>query len=411
MKRAHLSTAFFCLPFIKSAVFIAMTVLLLTACNTPQPAASLPNPTAEPTVSSQSLMETAEAEVAAARPTEVPATATPAATETPSAPTIDPNATPPTLPEPFVAELLNPRDKPHTYVEDTCEFLKNRWSAGKAAPGTVVMVVMYHSIIKGEQSSVAYDNQVTAETHNQMMENFKAQGFEAIDMEQFVSFMYNNDYIPERSALIISDDRHHEGYWYDHFYPYFEKYGWKVVNGWISAPDTTQALWAENVKVEKEGYVDHQAHGVVHNINMSDASTDDFIYGELQGSVDKILEYYGKKPVGIIWPGGSFGFRPIEIAKETGYKVGFTVNPRGPVMYNWVPLLDGEDPTRPSFLRDGNQDPLFVIPRYWNTDASQHIDTVRQISKSARDYIYANRETEVAYYNLVCAPTHGPLEP
>lgn len=324
-------------------------------------------------------------------------------------PTFDPNRKPPELPKIFVSDLLNPRDKPHTYEEDTCQFLKNRWGAGKSQPGTIVMVIMYHSIVTGDETSVSYDNQVSSEKHNQMMENLKAQGFEAIDMHQFVSFMLYNDYIPERSALIISDDRHFEGYFRDHFKPYYDKYGWKVVNGWISAPDTSPELWAENQKVSKEGYVDHQAHGVIHNINMTDQSTDEFLYGELQGSIDKIQEYYGHTPEGIIWPGGNFGFRPIEIAKEVGYKVGFTVNPRGPVMYNWIPLLEGEDPTRPAFLQDGNQDPLFVIPRYWNTDASQHIDTVRQIGKSAKEYILANRETEIEYYNIVCAPKLGPL--
>ena len=123
-------------------------------------------------------------------------------TETAAPPTADPNQKPPELPEIFVSELLNPLDVPHTYEKDICTFLKNRWDAGKAAPGTAVMVVMYHSIVKGDDSSVSFDNQVTAEKHNQFMEDLKAQGFETIDMTQFVNFMYNNDYIPERSALI-----------------------------------------------------------------------------------------------------------------------------------------------------------------------------------------------------------------
>lgn len=389
------------------SIAILLLCLLLSGCHIPNnDAAAI---VAEPTVSTDDLMATAQFEVAASIPTPIPPTPTAAPEEVPPEPTIDPNLPIPTLPEVFVSELLNPRDVPHTYEADVCKFLKNRWDSGKAIPGTVVMVIMYHSIVSGDETAVRYDNQVSSEKHNQMMENLKAQGFEAIDMSQFVNFMLNNDYIPERSALIISDDRHHEGYWRDHFKPYFEKYGWRVVNAWISAPDTTAELWAGNQKVDQEGYVDHQAHGVVHNINMTDSSTDEFIYGELQGSVDKITEYFGKRPIGIIWPGGNFGFRPIEIAKETGYQVGFTVNPRGPVMYNWIPLLDEDDPTRPSFLKDGNQDPLFVIPRYWNTDASQHIDTVRQIGKAAQDYIYANRETEITYYNRVCEPNLGPL--
>ena len=79
-------------------------------------------------------------------------------------------------------------------------------------------------------------------------------------------------------------------------------------------------------------------------------------------------------------------------------------------MYNWVPLCDQTDPARPAYQIDGNQDPLFVLPRYWDTDAWEHVDTVRQIGKAAKEYLYANREIEVEYYNIVCRATYGDLE-
>ena len=222
------------------SIAILLLCLILSSCHIPNnDAAAI---IAEPTVSTDDLMATAQFEVAASIPTPIPPTPTAAPEEVPPEPTIDPNLPIPTLPEVFVFELLNPRDVPHTYEADVCKFLKNRWDSGKAIPGTVVMIIMYHSIVSGDETAVRYDNQVSSEKHNQMMENLKAQGFEAIDMSQFVNFMLNNDYIPERSALIISDDRHHEGYWRDHFKPYFEKYGWRVVNAWISAPDTTAEL-------------------------------------------------------------------------------------------------------------------------------------------------------------------------
>lgn len=329
-------------------------------------------------------------------PTEIP-TATP-----------DPNRKPPELPAAFQTDLLNRLDTPHEYEEDVCKVIKNRWGAGKAAPGTVVMVVMYHGIAKGA-TEVQQDNAVTADKHNQFMRNLHDQGFTAINTEQFIAFMENNDWIPERSALIIVDDRHTEENYITHFKEYYDNWGWPVVNGWISAASTTQALWDENAHAEEIGLVDHQAHGVVHNENMSDASTDEFLIGELKGSVDAIQEHFHKTPHAIIWPGGGFGKRPIEIAKEYGYKVGFTTHPRGPVMYNWVPLCDVNDATRPYYAVDGNQDPLFVIPRYWSPDASEHVDTVRQIGKAAKEYYESIRGTELEYYDIVCKPVMGEL--
>ena len=394
-------------------VSLLVLILLLTAsCNIPKPPADN-QPSHDETQVFTDMLATAKAEIqvdtlvpetSAVVDLAVQSTAAAQATETP-----DPNRTPPALPGAFQSDLLNARDVPHTYVEDTCEFLKNRWSAGKAEPGTVVMVVMYHSIVEGDETSVELDNQISSEKNKQIAEDLANQGFTAIDTNQFINFMTNNDYIPSRSVMLIVDDRHHGSYFADHFYPFYEKYGWKVVNGWISADGTTQQLWDENAQVEKEGYVDHQAHGVVHNINMNDSSTDEYIYSELQGSIDRIQEHFGKTPQAIIWPGGNFGHRPIEIAKELNYKVGFTVNPRGPVMYNWVPLDDEADPARPSYLADGTYDPLFVIPRYWDTDVRQHIDTVRQIGKAAKDNILANREIELEYYDIVCKPISGEI--
>ncbi len=322
-------------------------------------------------------------------------------------PTADPNRTPPELPAVFQTDLLNKLDTPHTYVEDTCLEIKNRWGEGKAAPGTVVMAIMYHSIVKGE--TVEQDNAVTVEQHQQLIRDLHDQGFTAITTEQFIAFMENNDYIPERSVLLIVDDRHSEENYAEHFKPYYEQWGWPVINAWISAEGTTQELWDGNAHAEAEGYVDHQAHGVVHNQPMSDGSTDEYLIGELKGSKDAIEEHFGKTPRAIIWPGGGFGYRPIEIAKEYGYKVGFTTHPRGPVMYNWVPLCDEDDATRPAYAKDGGMDPLFVIPRYWDTDAAEHVDTVRQIGKAAKAYYEANKETELEYYDIVCKPVLGDL--
>ncbi len=341
---------------------------------------------------------------------ETPAPVAAEETETPiPTATKDPNRTPPQLPANFQSDLLNKRDIPHTYISDTCEFLKNRWSAGKAEPGTVVMVIMYHSIVNGDDSAVTLDNQISSEKQKQIISDLYNQGFEAIDMTQFINFMKTNELIPPRSVLLISDDRHFEEYFANYFLPAYQDYGWKVVNAWISADGTTQDLWDQNARIEAAGYVDHQAHGVVHNENMSDASPEEYLYSELQGSIDRIQQYFGKTPKAIIWPGGSFGYRPIAVAKELGYEVGFTVNPRGPVMYNWVPLDDEADPGRPSYLPDGMHDPLFVIPRYWSPDATEHIDTVRQIGKAAKESILANREIELEYYDIVCSSVTGEI--
>ena len=66
--------------------------------------------------------------------------------------------TPPALPATFVASQLNPLDTPHTYIQDTCQYLHDKWNSNNAAPGTVAMVVMFHGIIKGKAET---DNQIS----------------------------------------------------------------------------------------------------------------------------------------------------------------------------------------------------------------------------------------------------------
>jgi hypothetical protein len=143
---------------------------------------------------------------------------------------------------------------------------------------------------------------------------------------------------------------------------------------------------------------------------MDDSSTDDFLTGELQGSAKNLQTYFNKTPIAIIWPGGNFGARPVQVARQFGYRLGFTINPRGPVMYNWVPLADQQDPARPIYLPEGYvNDPRMVLPRYWPYQVRAELDKVRTIGNQAADYAAQNKATELEYYDIMCAPTLGVI--
>ena len=374
---------------------LSLILALLTSC-APTPA----SPTVDINAISTQAYQTALASI---QPT-----ATHLPTETPIP---EPTAvrTPPALPAGFVTGRLNPLDAPHTYVQDICQYLYDKWNSNNAAPGTVVMVVMLHGIKQDAADVTA--NDITAEDFRQMMNDLKEQGFEAIDATQMANFMDHNVWIPARSVLLIQDDRRTGENFNEHFRPYYEKWGWRVVNSWISAEDGPRAIALQgNIALEAEGWVDHQSHGTVHNINMSDSSADEFIKGEFEGSINDLQTNFNKTPVAIIWPGGSFGARPVQFARQYGYHLGFTINPRGPVMYNWIPLADQADPARPAYLPEGYvNDPRMVIPRYWPYQVQSELDNVRNIGKEAAAYAEQNKATELEYYDIVCAPTMGPL--
>ena len=374
---------------------LGLLAVLLTAC-----APSATSSTPDLSIAYTQAVETA---IAALQPS---ATSIPTDTAVPPPTAV---RTPPALPATFLASQLNPLDTPHTYVQDTCQYLQDKWSSSNAAPGTVVMVVMLHGI-KQEAADITA-NDITVQDFKQMMNDLKEQGFEAINAAQMADFVDHNAKIPNRSVLLIQDDRRTAENFNEHFRPYHDQWGWPVVNSWISLEDGPRALsLQDNIALEAEGWVDHQSHGYIHNINMNDDSTDEFIKTEFEKSIADLQTNFHKTPVAIIWPGGGFGIRPVQFARQYGYRIGFTINPRGPLMFNWIPLADQVDPARPSYLPEGYvNDPRMVIPRYWPYQVQANLDTVRNIGKDAAAHAEQNKATELDYYDIMCAPTLGPI--
>ena len=333
---------------------------------------------------------------------------TPTLTPAPSATAI---RTPPALPAPFQSLLQRPVDPPHTYIANTCQYLQDKWSSQNSLPGTIVIPLMFHSIMKPGDSIGA--NQISQKQFTELMGGLESRGFEAITTAQLADFLEHNARIPARSVLLIVDDRHHAEYFNQYFRPWWVGDKWPVVNAWISASrdNLDAALWTEQEGLNAEGWVDYQAHGVVHNTPMWPGASDAYILGELQGSIEAFKAHFNKVPVAIIWPGGGFSQRSVEIARQLGYRLGLTTNARGPLMFNWVPLGDQITPVHgDSWQPEGPiNDPLMVLPRYWDTDALNHLDDIVKISQDAAAYAEQNKATEQEYYDIVCAPSLGPL--
>jgi len=299
-------------------------------------------------------------------------------------------------------------DTPHTYIQDSCLNLKDKWTSTNSSPGTVVMVVMFHTISKDPATA---SNEINQQDFQKLMNDIHDMGFQAIYMQQLEDFLYSNARIPQRSVILIQDDRHAAQNFTDHFLTFFQQWKWPVINGWISLDDSiSKQDLPGNVALSAQGWVDYQAHGVVHNIPISPSSSDAYIHSELYGSMQAIQQNFNKAPIAYIWPGGGFTPKGVEVARQAGFKLGFTTNPRGPVMFNWVPQADQNDPQRPYFLPEGSSnDPLMTLPRYWDVDARTHLDAVRQIGNDAAAYAAQNKATELEYYNIACAPKLGPI--
>jgi peptidoglycan/xylan/chitin deacetylase (PgdA/CDA1 family) len=169
-------------------------------------------------------------------------------------------------------------------------------------------------------------------------------------------------------------------------------------------------LWKQQEELNSEGWVDYQAHGVAHTPPIDADSTEAYILGELQGPIPVFLEHFKKTPIAVIWPGGGFTKQSVRLARQVGYRLGFTINPRGPLMFDWIPLADANDPARDTWTAEGPAgDPLMTLPRYWDTDAIGHLEEVIQIGQAAAAYAQANRPAEMDFYDTICMPDYGAI--
>ena len=357
-------------------------------------------------------------------PTPVPATATPVPSQTP---TLGPT---PQLPVPFAYDKLEAGSIPQQYIDNTCEVLADKLNPDNALPGTVVMPIMFHSVTEDGVDLEADGTQINDSMLRDLMTKAKSLGFETISMQQMVDFMEKNTRIPQKSILFIIDDRR-PGVYRSNFLPYLEEYGWHISLAWPigdtdSKPasyiydhpeDTFVTLWEQMEAYYQDGYFDVQSHGYVHNIPTNVDSTDDFLLHEMADSRTELQKHFYCKdaqgqpipdcsttqPLAYIWPGGGFTPRGAEIARQSGYHLGFTTHPRGPVLFNWVPLAAEKDPNRQYWMPEiPVGDPLMTLPRYWSLDAINHLEEVVAISDAAAAYEASTLEANQAYYQYFC---------
>lgn len=277
------------------------------------------------------------------------------------------------------------------YIQDPCEYIKNRWGEGKSTPGTIVVPIMFHSVAKVGRE-IMDSTTISTGYFEYIMGKAKELGFSTITMDELIGFIEDNDKIPERSMIMILDDRR-PGVT-ELFMPFLEANRWTLTLGWITTDNTTESLWLRMETLAETGYLDVQSHGHDH-IYIQDHTPIEEVEEEIYKPIEVIQAHFGTTPSAIIWPGGNFTTQSVSIAHEAGFKLGFTIYPRGPLMFNWIPQGEEE-------LAVG--DPLMLLPRYWSTAADVALSQAVDISEDAKQYAEAVKEAELLYFDTYCQP-------
>jgi len=326
-----------------------------------------------------------------------PASATPPMTTSPHAfPTPPPTSPPSPVPPPgFTTAELRPGVESRGYLTDTCEYLRMRWDPDGSPPGTVVLPIMYHSI-RDPARMPPDEVTISTEYFQATVAYARTLGFETITTAELIGFLTQNARIPRRSMLMIVDDRR-PGVVAEYILPVVEDLGWTVTLGWIIG-DTGPDLWSFMEGLAEGGRLDVQSHGLRHRY-IVEGMPEAEIRQEIAGPIPILQEHFGTRPLAFVWPGGNFTSRSVEIAREEGYRIGFTAFSRGPLLFNWIPLGEGERAVG---------DPLMVLPRAWSPSATINLEQAARIGDEAGRQAEETREAEGNWFRQYCGGERLP---
>ena len=324
------------------------------------------------------------------------ASLTPVPSHTPTLTPVPPTFTPTPAPlAVFSSNYLLKGIEPVTYLGDPCTYLENRWSEDKSQPGTIVVPIMFHSVAQPDRT-IKDSTTISMEYFEYFMARAKQLGFSTITIDQLIGFLENNEKIPERSMILILDDRRPGVTRL--FMPYLELNDWTLTLAWLTRNYSYDEIWWDEIETLAEtGRLDVQSHG--HNsVYIQDYTDIEIVEEELFQPMALIQEHIGTTPQAHIWSGGNFTQTSIDMAHEAGFLVGFTAFSRGPVMFNWVPLGEQERAVN---------DPLMVLPRYWSTAALGALEEAIRVAEEARLYAEEVKSSEMNYLSVYCQGAAG----
>ncbi len=363
---------------------MVLTACILTACSL----SAMPTPTTTRTILPS------KTNTATRIPTNTPSptwTVSPSPSSTPTH-TVTPTLTPTLAPlELFTSRILRPDVLPQKYLEDNCLYLRLRWSPEGSQPGTVVVPIMFHSIVL-DGSQVTDPKDISGEQFNNFVEYARQLGFETISTQELLEFLTNNAPIPPRSMMMIVDDRR-PGMIRDWLMPVLDEYDWMATSAYIADPNSLQWAWDLMGQLYSAGNLDVQSHGYTGQLYIVPETPLKEIQNEIWNSTQVLEDHFGKQPIAFIWPGGNFTPLSVKVAREGGYELGFSAYSRGPLLFNWIPLGAEERAVN---------DPLMVLPRAWSNAVNVNLDEAVKISEQAAAFSEENFPVEAAWYKTYC---------
>lgn len=120
---------------------------------------------------------------------------------------------------------------------------------------------MFHSVAKPGRE-ITEPSTISMAYFEYFMDLAHALGFSTITVDDLIGFLYENQKIPEKSMLMILDDRR-PGVT-ELFMPYLEENNWTLTLAWPTTDATGESLWERMEFLAATGHLDIQSHGHDH---------------------------------------------------------------------------------------------------------------------------------------------------
>ncbi len=182
-----------------------------------------------------------------------------------------------------------------------------------------IPILYYHSIDYEEGNEL----RVPPEEFEAHMEHLSQNGYESVTLDDLYQYFYAGKDLPEKAFVLTFDDGYEDNY--IHAFPIAEKYGYSgtvfIVTEWIGGKGYLNRQ--QLLEMNQAGW-QIESHTVTHPY--LDSISTEQIKEELLTSKEVLEELLGKPKVAFAYPYGVYDSSIIELCRETGYKMGLTID-------------------------------------------------------------------------------------
>ena len=188
-----------------------------------------------------------------------------------------------------------------------------------------IPVLMYHHLVPGKECDGKNGAIISVEAFAEQMEYLFANGYRTVSLQDLFLFITGKKELPPRSVVLTFDDGYASNY--EYAYPIMKKYRFHAVQFPITGKNIfyIPRMTTEMMEASKEVFEFHShSHDLHHYIDGKQAllvSDPEEVRADLSLSRE-LLDCFA-----FAYPYGAFNEKSIEMLKETGYKMAFTVIP------------------------------------------------------------------------------------